>query len=107
MPDRLDAAGGQTLEIKLMDDPKLVDRREAARILGLKESTLRRWWSAGRGPAGVKLSTARSGRVLYRVEELLRWSADPASYSRPARPATLPTYAPPRRRGGGSGEIRH
>lgn len=84
-----------------MDDPKLVGRSEAAVILGLKVSTLRRWWSAGRGPAGVKLSTARSGRVFYPVSELVRWSSDPASYSRPTRPASLPRYAPPRRTGGG------
>jgi hypothetical protein len=84
-----------------MDDPKLVGRSEAAVILGLKVSTLRRWWSAGRGPAGVKLSAARSGRVLYPVCELVRWSSDPASYSRPARPAGLPRYEPPRRRHGG------
>jgi hypothetical protein len=84
-----------------MDDPKLVGRSEAASILGLKESTLRRWWSAGRGPAGVKLSAARSGRVFYPVCELVRWSSDPASYSRPARPAGLPRYEPPQRRHGG------
>ena len=84
-----------------MDDPKLVGRSEAAVILGVKVSTLRRWWSAGRGPAGVKLSAARSGRVFYPVCELVRWSSDPASYSRPTRPASLPRYAPPRRTGGG------
>ena len=85
-----------------MDDAKLVGRSEAAELLGLKESTLRRWWSAGRGPAGVKLSAARSGRVLYRLSELRRWADDPANYSRPTRPSSLPRYEPPRRQGGGT-----
>jgi hypothetical protein len=86
-----------------MDDPTLVDRPTAAKLLGVRVSTLRRWWSAGRGPAGVKLSAARSGRVYYRRDELLRWSSDPASYSRPTRPSSLPRYEPPRRTGGTHG----
>ncbi len=79
--------------------PTLVDRPTAARLLGLKEATLRKWWSQNRGPAGVKLSSARTGRVLYQTAELVAWSRDPLRYERHARPDGLPTYDPPRRGG--------
>ena len=63
-----------------MDDPTLVDRPTAAKLLGVRVSTLRRWWSAGRGPAGVKLSAARSGRVYWRRVEIEAYLRDPAAY---------------------------
>lgn len=87
-----------------MDDvSQLLDRPTAARLLGIRVSTLRRWWSSGRGPAGVKLSDARTGRVYYQRSELLRWAEDPRGYSRSARPPGLPRYEPPPRQGGSRG----
>jgi len=44
-----------------------------ARRLGLRPSTLRKWRAEGRGPEFVRLGNPRSGRVLYRVEDVERW----------------------------------
>jgi predicted DNA-binding transcriptional regulator AlpA len=82
------------------DLPALVDRPTAARLLSVKQSTLRRWWTRGVGPRGVKLSTARSGRVMYPTSEIEAYARDPLSYERSARPDSIPTYDPPQRRGG-------
>jgi hypothetical protein len=78
----------------------LVDRATAARLLSVKQSTLRRWWTRGVGPRGVKLSTARSGRVMYPTSELVAYARDPLAYERSARPDTIPAYDPPQQRGG-------
>lgn len=53
--------------------PILVDTKEAARLLGLKESTLRAWRSKGKGPKFVHVSTERS-TVLYPMKELNKWA---------------------------------
>ena len=82
------------------DLPALVDRPTAARLLSVKQSTLRRWWTRGVGPRGVKLSRARSGRVFYPLSEVEAFARDPLSYERSARPDTIPAYDPPQRRGG-------
>lgn len=80
------------------DLPALVDRPTAARLLAVKQSTLRKWWTAGRGPRGVKLSAARSGRVMYPTSEIEAFAADPLAYERSARPNSIPAYDPPQRR---------
>lgn len=80
--------------------PVLLDRPTAARLLAVKESTLRKWWTAGRGPRGVKLSTAKSGRVMYARSEVEAFARDPLAYERSARPDTVPAYDPPQRREG-------
>lgn len=83
------------------DLPALLDRPTAARILGVRPSTLRKWWSSTppRGPRGVKLSAARSGRVMYPAGEVAAFASDPLRYERHARPDGLPAYEPPRRGG--------
>jgi hypothetical protein len=80
----------------------LLDRTTAARILGVRPSTLRKWWSSSpaRGPRGVKLSPARSARVLYPASEVAAFARDPIRYARNVRPDSLPAYEPPQRRGG-------
>jgi predicted DNA-binding transcriptional regulator AlpA len=82
------------------DLPALVDRPTAARLLSIKQSTLRRWWTRGVGPRGVKLSTARSGRVMYPTSEIEAFCRDPLGYARSARPDSIPAYDPPQRQGG-------
>jgi hypothetical protein len=49
----------------------LVSSREAARMLGLPEGTLRYWRCIGSGPAWVKLGR----RTLYSVEDLVEFIA--------------------------------
>jgi DNA-binding transcriptional MerR regulator len=49
--------------------PVLIQPKEAARILGRPESTMRYWRSMGVGPAWVKLE----GRVLYDEADLLEY----------------------------------
>lgn len=49
--------------------PVLIQPKEAARILGRPESTLRYWRCMGVGPAWIKLE----GRVLYDEAELLQY----------------------------------
>lgn len=75
----------------------MLPRPAAAKYLGLAETTLRDWWAAGRGPAGIKLSPARQGRVFYPVAELDAWKTDPLNYSRRARPESIGPFEPPRR----------
>jgi predicted DNA-binding transcriptional regulator AlpA len=48
----------------------LVDAKEAARICGISEASWYRLKSAGKLPLPVRLG----GRVLWRVEELRRWT---------------------------------
>jgi hypothetical protein len=55
-----------------MNNQKYVDEHEAARILGMKVTTLRNWrvQSAGRGP-----SFSRMGRcVRYNVDNLISYA---------------------------------
>ena len=49
--------------------PTLINPKEAARILGRPESTLRYWRCAGTGPRWIKLE----GRVLYDTEDLVEY----------------------------------
>jgi len=79
----------------------MLPRGAAAVYCGLKESTLRDWWAAGdRGPAGVKIGSARQSRVFYPIEELDRWRADPLGYSRRSRPENIGPFEPPHRGNG-------
>lgn len=81
--------------------PTLLDRPTTARLLSIKESTLRKWWSATppRGPRGLKLGLARQSRVMYPAAEVEAFAADPLRYARHARPDGLPAYDAPRRGG--------
>jgi len=79
--------------------PKTVlSRAEAAKYLGLAESTLRTWYAEGRGPQVIKFGCQRQSRVGYLVEELDEWRRDPSSYSKPARPDTCGPFSMPGRR---------
>ena len=49
--------------------PTLINPKEAARILGRPESTLRYWRCAGVGPRWIKLE----GRVLYDAQDLVEY----------------------------------
>lgn len=49
--------------------PQLVDAREAARLLGRPEKTLKRWRYEGVGPDWVVIE----GRVMYDVAVLLEY----------------------------------
>jgi hypothetical protein len=68
-------------------EPMLLTRKETARILGLKEGTLRTWASLGRGPRYRKLHSGPRAGVRYPVAEVRAYAEDPAGYenSRNAR----------------------
>jgi hypothetical protein len=53
----------------MMDIPSLIRARDAARMLGLSESTLAKLRLSGNGPAYCKLGR----RVLYRPRDLSIW----------------------------------
>jgi predicted DNA-binding transcriptional regulator AlpA len=79
------------------DAGEMLTRREAAALIGVQENTLRRWYAANRGPAVVKIGTARASRVRYPRASLLAWAAAPMACVQPARPEGLPRFEPPRR----------
>lgn len=67
--------------------PQTVNRTQAAAIIGVKPDTMKRWAMQHRGPApAAKLSPAQQGRVLYAVDEIKRWRADPTGYRWPSPP---------------------
>lgn len=51
-----------------------------AGMLGVTAVTLRRWRSAGVGPAWVKLGGSQQSKVRYPADEVRRFMADPAAY---------------------------
>jgi predicted DNA-binding transcriptional regulator AlpA len=53
-------------------NPRLLPERDAARYLGVGESTLRRVRYGGTGPQHVRIGSGR-GRVLYDIVELDRF----------------------------------
>lgn len=52
---------------------RLVDTREAARLLALTPKTLRSWRCERKGPAALKLGSGRRARVAYRLSSLEAW----------------------------------
>jgi predicted site-specific integrase-resolvase len=54
-------------------EPRTVNSREAALILGISEQTLRHWRQRGFGPRYVKYGKARNAPVRYRLVEIERW----------------------------------
>ena len=78
-------------------EPQLLTRPQAAAALSVAESTLRRWYAEGRGPATVKLGTGRASRVRYPLEHIRAFALDPVGYDQPARPDKLPHFEPPSR----------
>lgn len=67
----------------------VLSRAEAAVYLGVRPSTLERWSrdTRGRGPLPLKLSPARSGRVVYLRDELDAWLRDRRGDRPGVRPA--------------------
>jgi len=56
-------------------DNHLLHERDAARILGVSASTLRRWRSLRIGPAYVRVGGKPGGAIRYREADLLAWMA--------------------------------
>lgn len=52
---------------------RLLTSREAASYLGITAETLVNWRCQGRGPAFLKTSPSRRGKVLYRVADITAW----------------------------------
>jgi hypothetical protein len=51
----------------------LLTAREAGRRVRRTEKTLANWRSQGVGPAYIKVSAGRSGRILYDAADVDRW----------------------------------
>lgn len=51
----------------------LLNTQAAAAFMGIASGTLENWRYQGYGPRFVKSSPSRSGKVLYRVEDLTAW----------------------------------
>jgi predicted DNA-binding transcriptional regulator AlpA len=47
--------------------------REVAALLRIKDQTLRRWRSEGRGPRFLRLGDPRRGRVRYARHDVAEW----------------------------------
>jgi len=64
----------------------LLDRKQAAALLGIKPDTLAQWTWLGKGPKSVKVG----GRVKYRTADIEVWLDERTRYSsNPAREAEL------------------
>jgi len=63
----------------------LLNRREAAALLGRRSSTLREWHIRGVGPLVTKLGDLPQSRVAYAREDLAAWirSGCPMHVARP------------------------
>ncbi|GAA2034668.1 hypothetical protein GCM10009839_39000 [Catenulispora yoronensis] len=55
------------------ETPDLLTAKETGKKLRRTEKTLANWRSGGVGPAYVKVSPGRSGRVLYIAADVDRW----------------------------------
>lgn len=53
-----------------------MDTKTLAGLLGLGAQTLRKWRITGGGPPYVRMGGARSGRVLYKREDVDTWLAE-------------------------------
>ena len=53
-------------------EPRVYSRRQAAAILGVKETTMARWAAQGRGPVYSR-SGDRRGRVWYTPADVAQW----------------------------------
>jgi hypothetical protein len=52
---------------------QLLPSRDAAAYLGITPGTLENWRNKGFGPAFLKTSPSRRGKVLYRVCDIAEW----------------------------------
>jgi len=67
----------------------LLNRREAAALLGRKSSTLRAWCVRGIGPQVTRLGDLPQSRVAYTKEDLLAWLRAGCPMH-PAHPSGIP-----------------
>jgi len=51
----------------------LLSSPEAARYLGIKPQTLRKWRLLGKGPKYVRIGDSLRSRVAYRLSDLEAW----------------------------------
>ena len=58
-----------------LDLLRILPPGEAARVVGLKDQSMRRLRMVGGGPPFVRLTPSSRGRVGYRMLDLLRWLA--------------------------------
>lgn len=80
----------------------LLDRVQAAQVLGVSVATLARWHARGVGPASVKLGDHRQSPCRYAREDLENWLRSGCPMDRPARPVNAPKgrwSSDPRNRG--------
>jgi len=56
--------------------PRLINEKEAARLLGLRPQTLANWRSLRRGPDYHRLVGSLRGRgaIRYQLESIIRWA---------------------------------
>jgi predicted DNA-binding transcriptional regulator AlpA len=78
----------------------LLDRPEAAALIGVKPSTLRRWYARGEGPPAMKLGEGMQAPVRYARDDVRRWIDAGCPMQAGARPLTAPKgkWSPPRGR---------
>ncbi len=53
----------------MTDSPELLTTKDAARLLGVSERTLARWYSVRTGPARITIGR----KVLYRLQAIHDW----------------------------------
>ena len=51
----------------------LINTAQAARILGIRAATLRKWRHLGRGPCFVRYGHGSGGRCYYRMQDITQW----------------------------------
>jgi len=54
-------------------NPTLLRSTEAAKEIGIKDQTLRKWRLLGKGPRYIRLGVGATSPVAYRREEIERW----------------------------------
>ena len=54
-------------------DGRLLTSKEVARLIGIKENTLRLWRSQGRGPRYLKAGDTPQSEVRYRASDVEAW----------------------------------
>ena len=62
--------------VSVKQEPELLVREDAARLLGIGARTLARWSAEGKAPAPLKLTPGRRGACRYRRKDLLAWIED-------------------------------
>lgn len=57
----------------MFDNDELLDNEQTADILGIKPNTLEIWRTKSRGPAFIKLGSAKQSPIRYRRSVITRW----------------------------------